>query len=62
LRPPADPAWEYVAGDVRDLDSISRAMAGIEALIYMALGLKDLPENSREEAKIYRPLLAKLTV
>jgi nucleoside-diphosphate-sugar epimerase len=45
LKPPVDPTWEYVRGDVLDLASISAAMQNIDALIYMAMGLKDFPQN-----------------
>jgi nucleoside-diphosphate-sugar epimerase len=41
LRPPVAPSWEYVAGDVGDFDALSRAAAGQEALLYMAMGDKD---------------------
>jgi nucleoside-diphosphate-sugar epimerase len=41
LRPPADPSWEYVAGDVGDFEALARAAVGQEALLYMAMGDKD---------------------
>jgi nucleoside-diphosphate-sugar epimerase len=41
LRPPRDPVGEYVEGDVNDLDALSRAAEGREALIYMAMGRGD---------------------
>jgi nucleoside-diphosphate-sugar epimerase len=46
LRPPADPSWEYVAGNVGDLDALSQAAEGTDALLYMAMGNKEftLPE------------------
>jgi nucleoside-diphosphate-sugar epimerase len=40
LRPPADPGWEYVAGSISDLDALGRAAAGVDALLYMAMGEK----------------------
>jgi nucleoside-diphosphate-sugar epimerase len=40
LRPPADPAWEYVAGSIGDLDALVSAAAGVDALLYMAMGEK----------------------
>jgi nucleoside-diphosphate-sugar epimerase len=41
LRPPANPSWDYVAGDVGDFDALARAAVGQEALLYMAMGDKD---------------------
>jgi nucleoside-diphosphate-sugar epimerase len=41
LRPPIDPSWDYVAGDVADFDALARAAVGQEALLYMAMGDKD---------------------
>jgi nucleoside-diphosphate-sugar epimerase len=41
LRPPADPNWEYVVGNVGDIDALARAAEGQEALLYMAMGDKD---------------------
>ncbi len=38
LRPPADPAWEYFAGDVGDPKALERAVEGMDALLYMAMG------------------------
>jgi nucleoside-diphosphate-sugar epimerase len=40
LRPPADPSWEYVAGNVGDFETLARAAEGQEALLYMAMGDK----------------------
>ena len=40
LRPPADTAWEYVAGSIGDLDALARAAVGVDALLYMAMGDK----------------------
>lgn len=40
MRPPADPAWEYVAGSVGDLEALERAAQGVDALLYMAMGEK----------------------
>jgi nucleoside-diphosphate-sugar epimerase len=47
LRPPVDPAWEYVAGNSGDLEALSRAAAGSDVLLYMAMGHKNyaLPES-----------------
>jgi nucleoside-diphosphate-sugar epimerase len=46
LRPPANPDWEYVAGSIDDLAALTRAAAGVDALLYMAMGHKEytLPE------------------
>ena len=41
LRPPADAAWEYVAGDVADPDALVGAAGGMDALLYMAMGTQD---------------------
>ena len=38
LRPPADAAWEYVAGSIGDFDALARAAVGVDALLYMAMG------------------------
>ena len=40
LRPPIDPAWTYVPGNVGDLDALCAAVQGADALIYMAMGSK----------------------
>jgi nucleoside-diphosphate-sugar epimerase len=40
MRPPADPTWEYIAGSVGDLNALSRAAEGVDALLYMAMGEK----------------------
>jgi len=40
LRPPADSGWEYVAGGVDDLAALDQAAAGMDALLYMAMGDK----------------------
>src|SRR5688572_481785 len=40
LRPPSDPSWDYVVGNVGDFDALSRAAEGQEALLYMAMGDK----------------------
>ncbi len=40
LRPPADAAWEYIAGSIGDLDALARAAVGVDALLYMAMGDK----------------------
>ncbi len=40
LRPPADAAWEYVAGSIGDFDALARAAVGMDALLYMAMGEK----------------------
>jgi nucleoside-diphosphate-sugar epimerase len=47
LRPPSDSSWEYVAGNSGDLGALSRAAAGMDALLYMAMGNKNyaLPES-----------------
>jgi nucleoside-diphosphate-sugar epimerase len=41
LRPPADPSWNYIAGDVGNFDALAHAAVGQEALLYMAMGDKD---------------------
>jgi nucleoside-diphosphate-sugar epimerase len=41
LRPPLDPNWQYVAGSVGDVDALARAVAGMDALLYMAMGDKN---------------------
>ena len=41
LRPPADPSWNYNAGDVGNFDALAHAAVGQEALLYMAMGDKD---------------------
>jgi len=41
LAPPADPAWEYVPGNVGDLAALSQAAEGMDALLYMAMGNKE---------------------
>jgi nucleoside-diphosphate-sugar epimerase len=41
LRPPAEPSWDYVAGNVGDMDALARAAEGQDALLYMAMGDKD---------------------
>ena len=38
LRAPVDPAWEYIAGDVNDLEALEHAAVGSDALLYMAMG------------------------
>ncbi|MEI7772207.1 MAG: NAD(P)-dependent oxidoreductase [Chloroflexales bacterium] len=40
MRPPGDQTWEYIAGSVGDLDALTRAAAGADALLYMAMGEK----------------------
>lgn len=46
LRPPAEAAWEFVAGSVGDLDALARAAEGTDALLYMAMGEKDFDSVS----------------
>ncbi len=38
LRPPADPAWEYVQGSVSDPAALAEAVCGMDAVLYMAMG------------------------
>src|SRR5690349_21083121 len=38
LRPPADAALEYFAGNVGDYQALARAAEGMDALLYMAMG------------------------
>lgn len=40
LRQPVDPTWTYVPGNVGDLDNLSEAVKGADALLYMAMGNK----------------------
>jgi nucleoside-diphosphate-sugar epimerase len=46
LRPPADPAWEYVAGSIGDFEALARAAVGVDALLYMAMGEKVFDSTS----------------
>ena len=41
LRPPAEPSWEFVEGTIGDLEALSRAAEGVDALLYMAMGEKN---------------------
>jgi NAD dependent epimerase/dehydratase family len=41
LLPPQDGSWEYVRGDVTNPETLDLAVKGTDALIYMAVGLKD---------------------
>ncbi len=41
LLPPPAGSWEYVAGDLSDLDRLELAVTGTDALIFMAMGLTD---------------------
>jgi nucleoside-diphosphate-sugar epimerase len=41
MRPPADAAWEYVAGNINDYAALARAAEGMDALLYMAMGAKE---------------------
>jgi nucleoside-diphosphate-sugar epimerase len=47
MRPPANAAWEYIAGNSGDLAALSHAAAGMDALLYMAMGNKNysIPES-----------------
>jgi len=36
--PPADPAWEYVQGDITEPGAMIPAAEGMDALLYMAMG------------------------
>jgi len=38
VKPPADPALEFVQGSLLDLDKVRAAMAGVEGLVYLAMG------------------------
>ena len=38
LRPPADPSIEYVQGSVSDPAALAQAVAGMDAVLYMAMG------------------------
>lgn len=40
MRPPIDPNWEYHAGSVGDYAALAQAAAGVDALLYMAMGGK----------------------
>jgi nucleoside-diphosphate-sugar epimerase len=41
LHAPSDPSWEYSAGSVADFDLLERAVEGVDALLYMAMGEKE---------------------
>lgn len=41
LRPPANPDWEYIPGNIGDLAALCRAAEGMNALLYMAMGNKE---------------------
>ncbi len=41
MRPPIDPTWEYVEGNVGDYTALANAVLGVDALLYMAMGRKD---------------------
>src|SRR4051794_4717846 len=38
LRPPEYGQVEYVAGDIREYADLARAVAGMDSLVYMAMG------------------------
>jgi nucleoside-diphosphate-sugar epimerase len=38
LRPPADATIEHITGDIADPEAMSRAVEGMDALLYMAMG------------------------
>jgi nucleoside-diphosphate-sugar epimerase len=40
-RPPADPAFEYFAGDLNSLDDLTRAVETMDVVLFMAMGHKD---------------------
>lgn len=44
-RQPPAADWEYLQGDVGDLDALVRAAAGCDALLYMAMGDKNYATN-----------------
>lgn len=41
MRPPANPAWEHAEGNVGDYEALARAVDGVDALLYMAMGAKE---------------------
>ncbi|MBA3945600.1 MAG: NAD(P)-dependent oxidoreductase [Herpetosiphonaceae bacterium] len=41
LRPPSDPSWEYHDGNIGDAQALIAAAAGMDALLYMAMGDKN---------------------
>jgi nucleoside-diphosphate-sugar epimerase len=46
LRPPEQGNIEYVQGDIREYADLARAAAGMESLVYMAMGSMDWAETS----------------
>jgi nucleoside-diphosphate-sugar epimerase len=44
LRPPEYGNVEYVAGDIREYADLARAVAGMDSLVYMAMGSQDWTE------------------
>lgn len=40
-QPPADSSWEYVQGDLTDLDALRGAVQDMDALLFMAMGAKE---------------------
>jgi nucleoside-diphosphate-sugar epimerase len=44
LRPPKDAALEYHPGNITDFNAVERAVKGMDALIYMAMGSLDWDE------------------
>lgn len=59
LKPPrSDVPAEHVAGNVRDFDAVAGAMAGVDALLYMAMGPIQpwgTPENARGHLDVAVP-------
>lgn len=41
VQTPAEPGWEYIGGSVGDVNALMRAAEGMEAVLYMAMGMKD---------------------
>ncbi|UCH26033.1 MAG: NAD(P)-dependent oxidoreductase [Trueperaceae bacterium] len=44
LRPPEDTSLEFLAGDVTDYKTLTKAVEGMDALVYMAMGSIDWDE------------------
>lgn len=59
LRPPrSDVEVEYVEGDIRDFEAVSAAMAGVDALLFMAMGPAapwGTPDNARAHLDVAVP-------
>ncbi|MCP4000618.1 MAG: NAD(P)-dependent oxidoreductase [Gammaproteobacteria bacterium] len=52
IQPPADGPWEYLQGDIADLDKLNYAARETDALIYMAMGVTDNDGSFKSTAAI----------